>query len=224
MSRFGSRVRQLRIDRGWTAAEVGIRLGMHRGYVTGIETGRFRPPSVRFARKYARIFGADEREFVLLSIIDKVPEAISEEVNSAYCARFGSPFVEVPLINQEGESYPDRLDASGLPLARGDERVKFPAGPGWICAAMTVSDDAMAENAFTAGEVLPLRRLESITGEVNALVYFLRAKVVHVRFCRLIPGHRMAKLSRCGDDREIRKADLLSVFEAVGRLSFNVQP
>ena len=49
-------VRDLRTARGWSQAELGVRVGVSRQAIIAIETGRF-DPSLPLAIKLARLFG-----------------------------------------------------------------------------------------------------------------------------------------------------------------------
>ena len=50
-----NRIRDLRAERGWSQAELGIRVGVSRQAIIAIETGRF-DPSLPLAFKLARVF------------------------------------------------------------------------------------------------------------------------------------------------------------------------
>jgi putative transcriptional regulator len=50
-----NRVRDLRTERGWSQAELGVRAGVSRQAIIAIETGRF-DPSLPLAFALARIF------------------------------------------------------------------------------------------------------------------------------------------------------------------------
>jgi putative transcriptional regulator len=51
-----NRLRDLRLERGWSQVELGARAGVSRQAIIAIETGRF-DPSLPLAFKLARIFG-----------------------------------------------------------------------------------------------------------------------------------------------------------------------
>jgi putative transcriptional regulator len=52
-----NRLRVLRAERGWSQADLAMRLEVSRQSVNAIETGRF-DPSLPLAFKLARLFGA----------------------------------------------------------------------------------------------------------------------------------------------------------------------
>ena len=50
-----NRLRELRAQRNWSQAELGIRVGVSRQAIIAVETGRF-DPSLPLAFKLARVF------------------------------------------------------------------------------------------------------------------------------------------------------------------------
>lgn len=79
MSHFGTLMRRLRRENGWTLEDVARRIGSHKGYVSDIETGKAAPPSVRLIARFARVFGQDVRRLVGLAWVDKAPAMIRDE-------------------------------------------------------------------------------------------------------------------------------------------------
>ena len=79
MSMFGERMRSLRKERKLTLEQVARKVGTHKGYVSGIETGKVRPPSVKLIRKLAKVFGQDEKSLVRMAWVDKAPPLIRDE-------------------------------------------------------------------------------------------------------------------------------------------------
>ncbi len=79
MSRFGDLVRRLRMERGMTLEAVALKLGSHKGYVSGIENAKVNPPSLKFIQKYAKVFGQDVRPLARLAWVDKAPLILQEE-------------------------------------------------------------------------------------------------------------------------------------------------
>jgi DNA-binding XRE family transcriptional regulator len=53
LKRFGERVRDIRTQRGRTIADIAARSGLHRTYISGVESGR-RQPNLRNILKLAR--------------------------------------------------------------------------------------------------------------------------------------------------------------------------
>ena len=56
-----NRLRDLRTTRGWSQAELGVRVGVSRQAIIAIETGRF-DPSLPLAFALARIFNVTIEE------------------------------------------------------------------------------------------------------------------------------------------------------------------
>jgi putative transcriptional regulator len=58
-------VRELRTERGWTQAELALKLKVSRNSVNAIETGRYEP-SLTLAMRIARVFGQSVEEIFFL--------------------------------------------------------------------------------------------------------------------------------------------------------------
>ncbi len=59
-----NRLRELRTERGWSQAELGLRAGVSRQAIIAIETGRF-DPSLPLAFTLARLFDVAIEEMFL---------------------------------------------------------------------------------------------------------------------------------------------------------------
>jgi len=79
MSMFGELIRRLRKEKRLTLEQVARKVGTHKGYVSGIETGKVRPPSVKLIRKLAKVFGQDDKTLVRMAWVDKAPSLIRDE-------------------------------------------------------------------------------------------------------------------------------------------------
>ncbi len=141
MSRFGELVKRLRKDRSMTLEQVARKIQSHKGYVSGIENGKVNPPSVKFIKKFARIFQHDEKLMVRLAYVDKAPKLIKEEAKQLLEGAPGSG--GVPLLNTVATGYPIELDASGGPRALVDASLSLPALSIQPRFAVTVSDTSM---------------------------------------------------------------------------------
>jgi transcriptional regulator with XRE-family HTH domain len=60
---FGKQCRTLRIDKGWTMAEVADRVGYKQNYIAQVENGKFNP-SKEFLSKSAELYGLTGTEKV----------------------------------------------------------------------------------------------------------------------------------------------------------------
>jgi putative transcriptional regulator len=56
MTTVRNRVRELRVDRGWTQQELALATGVSRQSINSIECGRY-VPSLELALRFARVFG-----------------------------------------------------------------------------------------------------------------------------------------------------------------------
>jgi transcriptional regulator with XRE-family HTH domain len=99
LTHFGALVKRLRKDRGLTLENVASKIGSHKGYVSGIESGKVNPPSVKLIRKFAKLFGQDERRLVLLAWVDKAPEIIKPVVEPLIASPEGRPTTLTPVVD-----------------------------------------------------------------------------------------------------------------------------
>lgn len=144
MSRFGDLVKKLRKERSMTLEQVARKIQSHKGYVSGIENGKVNPPSVKFIKKFARIFQYDEKLMVRMAYVDKAPKLIRDEANVILeTSRSGSGGAGVPLLNSVESGYPVELDASGTPKALVDATLSLPGLGVEPACAVTVADNSM---------------------------------------------------------------------------------
>lgn len=97
MTHFGALVKQLRKKKGLTLQNVASKIGSHKGYVSGIESGKVNPPSVKLIRKFAKLFGQDEQRLVLMAWVDKAPDIIKPIVEPLLAAPEGRQVTLTPL-------------------------------------------------------------------------------------------------------------------------------
>jgi len=161
MSRFGDLVKKLRKDRSMTLEQVARKIQSHKGYVSGIENGKVNPPSVKFIRKFARIFQYDEKQMVRMAYVDKAPKLIRDEatviLENAPAAKSSGGGVR--LLNSVASGYPEELDASGGPKPLVDGSISLPDLGVQARFAVTVADHSMeAPDGFSLakGDVLLL--------------------------------------------------------------------
>ncbi|HZL70929.1 MAG TPA: XRE family transcriptional regulator [Planctomycetota bacterium] len=161
MSRFGDLVKRLRKDRSMTLEQVARKIQSHKGYVSGIENGKVNPPSVKFIRKFARIFQYDEKQMVRMAYVDKAPKLIREEAN-VILERSGvalSGAGGVPLLNTVATGYPVERNGHGLPKPLVDATLSLPDLGVQPSCAVTVCDNSMeAPDGFSIakGDVILL--------------------------------------------------------------------
>jgi len=161
MSRFGDLVKRLRKDRSMTLEQVARKIQSHKGYVSGIENGKVNPPSVKFIRKFARIFQYDEKQMVRMAYVDKAPKLIREEAN-VILERSGvalSGAGGVPLLNTVATGYPVERNGHGLPRPLVDVTLSLPdLGVQPSCAVMVCDNSMEAPDGFSIakGDVILL--------------------------------------------------------------------
>jgi transcriptional regulator with XRE-family HTH domain len=115
VSHFGDLVKRLRKEKGLTLEAVAKKLGSHKGYVSGIENDKVNPPSVKFLKKYAKLFGRDAKTFVRLAWVDKAPDLIREDAERflAWCdSEVASQLAASP---RPGQRLGEREEASEKP-------------------------------------------------------------------------------------------------------------
>ena len=79
MSRFGELVKALRLEQNLTMEMLAKRLGTHKGYISGIESGKVNPPSVKVIQKYAKVLGQEATRLVRIAWVDKAPALIRSD-------------------------------------------------------------------------------------------------------------------------------------------------
>lgn len=181
MSDFGDLVKRLRKGRGMTLEQVARKIGSHKGYVSGIENGKVNPPSVKFIRKFARIFDHDEREMVRIAYLDKAPKAIREEIRgllagaAASAPASGGGLVTLPLLNTLATGYPVEFDANRVPRPLTDLRLVLPAQGTGAALAATVCDNSMEVSdglSLSKGDVVLLAPESKIRNGAVVFVMF----------------------------------------------------
>ena len=146
MSGFGDLVKGLRKERQMTLEQVARKIGSHKGYVSGIENGKVNPPSVKFIRKFAKIFQYDEKRMVRLAYVDKAPKLIKDEAKRLLLeegAAGGNAGASVPLLNSVTTGYATELDASGAPKPLVESALSLPDLEVNVKFAATVCDNSM---------------------------------------------------------------------------------
>jgi transcriptional regulator with XRE-family HTH domain len=148
MSNFGDLVRRLRKERAMTLDQVAKKIGSHKGYVSGIENGKVNPPSVKFIRKFAKLFAYDEKEMVRIAWLDKAPKLIKDEVSASMAAApapaASGDLLSIPLINTTSTGYPTDL-VDGRPRSLTGSLLSLPRLEGGPQLAATVCDNSMEQ-------------------------------------------------------------------------------
>ncbi len=178
MSYFGDLVRKLRKERNMTLEFVAKKIGSHKGYVSGIENGKVNPPSVKFIRKFAKIFNSDEHEMTLLAYVDKAPKLVRPTAERLL--QNGSGHASVPLLNTVDTGYSAELGPDRKPRALTETKLSIPKGRCSPEFAATVCDASMEQAGgpnFTKGDIVLLAPESRVAhGAVVYVVFNLRGK------------------------------------------------
>lgn len=180
MSNFGDLVKRLRKERAMTLEQVAKKIGSHKGYVSGIENDKVNPPSVKIIRKFAKVFGQDERQLVRIAWADKAPEIIRDDAQRvmalADLESGGSvDMARVPLLNTVTSGYPAEVGADGKAKANVTASLVLPRGRVGVDAAATVVDDSMelqGNGGYSRGDVVLLARDEKVRNGSTVFVVF----------------------------------------------------
>jgi ribosome-binding protein aMBF1 (putative translation factor) len=86
---FGKRIKGLRKASNLTLEDVAKRIGSHKGYVSGIESGKVSPPSAKFVVKFARMYTVDEKELLRLALIEKAHPVLRDDLIRAFWPKAG---------------------------------------------------------------------------------------------------------------------------------------
>jgi DNA-binding XRE family transcriptional regulator len=83
----GQWLKEQRKRRGFTLEEVAARVDSHKGYVSGIENGKVRPPSLKFLKRFASLFANDPgdvqgllKELALKAHVEKAPQIVRQDL------------------------------------------------------------------------------------------------------------------------------------------------
>lgn len=82
MATFGEFVRMRRQMLELTLEQVASRIGSHKGYISGIETGKVNPPSTKLLPKLAEVLETDRTSLTLMAYAEKAPKEIRDFVKS----------------------------------------------------------------------------------------------------------------------------------------------
>lgn len=104
MNSFGQVVRARRKQLGLQLTEVAKRAGTVKGYLSGVESGKLRPPAPKVTAKLAKVLDLDPLDLVELGWAEKAPALIRDRVrtrlqqdNPLYLAQIVEP--EVPKVD-----------------------------------------------------------------------------------------------------------------------------
>jgi transcriptional regulator with XRE-family HTH domain len=178
MSAFGTLLRQLRKEQGWSLNVLAEKAGTQKGYLSGIENGKVNPPSPKLLKRFAKLFDQDEKALLRLAWADKAPQMIRDEalqmMAQADLDDGDSPsMMSVRLLNPDGSAYPTELSPEGDLRSPGSHRLVLPRGAVVPDAAVTVTDDSMFREdrpGYAKGDVALLTRIPEIPGSSICLL------------------------------------------------------
>jgi transcriptional regulator with XRE-family HTH domain len=166
---FGKRLRDLRKQKGMTLETLAAKIGSSKGYLSGIENEKVNPPTEKFVRKLARIFGQDEVDFLKMAYLDKVPRSLQPEFNrmlgkDAAPAKPGAASAgrqrpgeasgvvsnAIPLLNTTAQGYPDRVGPNGFPELLSNDKIALPGVHPTNTFAITVCGNALLSEEGTS--------------------------------------------------------------------------
>lgn len=104
---FAKTVYKARRDKAMTLEDVAKKLRTHKGYLSGIENTKVAPPTMRYIRKMASVYGLDMKALAMMSWLEKAPVEIREEAISlvtGWIEKNGAP-----------QTSPEKVAASGTP-------------------------------------------------------------------------------------------------------------
>lgn len=88
-AKFGHIVHEARTERGLTLEAVANKIGTHKGYVSGIERSKVKPPSASVTMRLCKALRLDCRYMVTLGWFEKRPKSIALSDLAALLAKEG---------------------------------------------------------------------------------------------------------------------------------------
>lgn len=145
MSEFGVLIKKVRKEKKLTLEKVAVKVGTHKGYISGIENGKVNPPSVKFIRRIAQVLKLDAKDLVRIAYIDKVPAMIKKEIASALepAAKLPPFMVKIPMLNHCAAGFPTEVDAKGEVRPLTDTYAVIPKPRYAVDYLLVACDDSM---------------------------------------------------------------------------------
>jgi transcriptional regulator with XRE-family HTH domain len=232
---FGKRLRELRKGKGMTLEALASRIGSSKGYLSGIENEKVNPPTEKFVRKLARIFGQDEVAFLKLAYLDKIPRSLQSEFGrmagdgAAPRHRAGESSsvvsASVPLLNSVALGYPGRIAANGFPEPLCTDRLAVPGVHPTQTFAVTVCGNALVSEeglSFKEGDIALVSRAGKVEdGDFVFAVYVEKGqRQGQVRQVMLQDGETVAlqATNRTHPVIFVKRTDLDGLYKVIGRI------
>jgi transcriptional regulator with XRE-family HTH domain len=70
---FGQRILEARKEKGLTLQELANKAGTHKGYVSGIETGKLNAPAPKVIEIFCKVLGLDIDTMLVVAWAEKAP-------------------------------------------------------------------------------------------------------------------------------------------------------
>ncbi|MBI2930732.1 MAG: helix-turn-helix domain-containing protein [Planctomycetes bacterium] len=216
-----------------TLEQVAHKIGSHKGYVSGIENGKVNPPSVKFIRKFARIFAYDEKNMVRLATVDKAPALVRDEFRSlltsgapAFAPAAPSEGLTIPLLNTLDTGYAADLLGEGRPKALTASKLTLPHPKLDIHYAATVLDNAMESangHSLSKGDFVLLGPAKKLAAGGTYYLIF-RQKGVRRALIRLVQIESDERVTLHPLNKEfpvetVTQDDIDAYFRVVGRVA-----
>jgi transcriptional regulator with XRE-family HTH domain len=241
---FGKRLRELRKQKSMTLEALAAKIGSSKGYLSGIENEKVNPPTERFVRKMARIFGQEEIEFLKMAYLDKVPRVLQpefgrmlgKEPQAAAPAPSRSRPGEaasnsIPLLNSVGQGYPNRIGAGGVPESQSRDQIQIPGLSSTQAFAITVCGDDLAgegDKGFKEGDIAVVARSGRVADEDVAFAIYSEKgqRQALLRQVKLQDGETVAlqSMNRNHPIVYIKRGDMDGLFKVIGRIAFFQMP
>jgi len=236
---FGRRLRDLRKQKGMTLETLATKIGSSKGYLSGIENEKVNPPTEKFVRKLARIFGQDEVGFLKLAYLDKIPRSLQPEFSRMAGAEAspapaprqragessGVVSSAIPLLNSVTLGYPGRIASSGFPEALANDRIAIPGVHPTHTFAVTVCGNALVSEegaSFKEGDIALVSRSGKVEdGDFVFAVYTEKGqRQGQVRQVMLQDGETVAlqATNRSYPIIFVKRADLDGLFKVIGKI------
>ncbi len=238
---FGKRLRDLRKQKGMTLEALAAKIGSSKGYLSGIENEKVNPPTEKFVRKLARIFGQDEVEFLKLAYLDKIPRSLQPEFNrvlgpdgapaKAPAARqrpgeaSGVVSNTIPLLNSVSLGYPSRIAPNGFPESLGQDRIAVPGVHPTHTFAITACGNALISDEganFKEGDIALVSRSGKVEDGDFVFAIFTEKgqRQGQLRQVMLQDGETVAlqATNRSYPIIFVKRSDLNGMFKVIGKV------
>lgn len=105
--RFGEIVARNRKARGLTLEKLARKIGTHKGYVSGIENGKVRPPAAGITARLSKVLGLETASMLILGWAQKAPVLVRDDILRRVVdwKEYPAPPVQVTLSADDAEAF-----------------------------------------------------------------------------------------------------------------------